>query len=84
MAAREAVSTWLGENTDLFVDSVVVSEPDVDVILVGPGDSPAIEDLEAILSDSLGYPVVVTVAQIPAHKESYSQEDGLTSNSSDP
>jgi uncharacterized hydrophobic protein (TIGR00271 family) len=74
--AEEAVATWLGEDTDLIVSSVTVGEPDVDAILVGPGEYPPIEDLEIALSDSLGYPVVVTLIQVPAQEESYSQEGG--------
>jgi uncharacterized hydrophobic protein (TIGR00271 family) len=77
--AEEALATWLGDDTDLTVSQVTVSEPDVDVVLVGPTQHPPIEDLEVALSDALGYPVVVTVTQVPATEESYSKETGKTS-----
>jgi hypothetical protein len=73
-----AVATWLGDDTDLTVNQVTVSEPDVDVILLGPSQHRPIEELEGALTDALGYRVVVTVTQIPASEESYSEEEGKT------
>ena len=70
-AAEDAVAEWLGDDTDLVVSEVTVSEPDVGVLLVGPDDHPPIEDLEAALSDALGYAVVVTVTQVPASTETF-------------
>jgi len=75
-SAEMAVATWLGDDTDLTVNQVTVSEPDVDVILLGPSQHRPIEELEGALTDALGYRVVVTVTQIPASEESYSEEEG--------
>jgi uncharacterized hydrophobic protein (TIGR00271 family) len=77
-SAEMAVATWLGDDTDLTVNQVTVSEPDVDVILLGPSQHGPIEELEGALTDALGYRVVVTVTQIPASEESYSEEEGKT------
>jgi uncharacterized membrane protein len=83
-AAEDAVAEWLGEDTVLVVNEVSVSEPEVDVILVGPEAHPPIEDLEAALSEALGWSVVVTVTQVPASTETYSDAGAATGSEVSP
>ena len=83
-SAEDAVAEWLGEDTDLVVNTVTVSEPNVDVVLVGPTLHPEIEDLEALLTEALGYPAVVTVTQVPATTETFSETGGKTSSGPSP
>jgi uncharacterized hydrophobic protein (TIGR00271 family) len=83
-AAEDAVAEWLGEDTVLVVNEVSVSEPEVDVILVGPEAHPSIEDLEAALSEALGWSVVVTVTQVPASTETYSDAGAATGSEVSP
>ena len=82
--AEVAVAEWLGEDTDLVVNTVTVSEPNADVVLVGPTLHPEIEDLEALLTEALGYPAVVTVTQVPATTETFSETGGKTSSGPSP
>jgi uncharacterized hydrophobic protein (TIGR00271 family) len=83
-SAEDAVAEWLGPDSNLDVNTVTVSQPDVGVILVGPTRHPPIEDLEVALSDALGYPVVITVTQIPVSAETYSQEGGKSTTGPSP
>jgi uncharacterized hydrophobic protein (TIGR00271 family) len=63
--AQIAVEEWLGEDADLSVVGVVVSEDIVDVRLRGADRPPPLEDLQAALIEDLGRPVGVSLSITP-------------------
>ena len=79
------MAEWLGEDTDLVVNTVTVSEPNVDVVLVGPTRHPEIEDLEAAPDgEALGIRPIATVTEVPATTETFSETGGKTSSGPSP
>ena len=73
-SAATAVTEWLGEDASLRALRVDVEGIDVDVFLTGTGDIPAVEDLEAALTEAFGTPAGVRVEHAPTVVVEYSQE----------
>lgn len=75
--ATSAVTTWLGEDTTLRIESIDVDHDDIVVQLVGPDLPPAADSLADGLEDRIGRPVVAVVRWI---EESESRSDPLVGN----
>lgn len=63
--AQAVVTDWLGEDSALRLDRVIVDGDRVEVELTGPEGMPALAPLQAALSDAFGYPVGVAVTLTP-------------------
>lgn len=63
--AETTVVDWLGEGTEFSVAQVQVSGVDVEVVIVGSGDSPDPDDLAAEMAAALDRDVVIELRVIP-------------------
>ncbi len=75
-SAQEAVDAWLGPDTQLTVTSVIVDGADVEVLLSGTGDVPALAELGASLTAAFGSPASIRVEYTPTQVQLYSSETG--------
>jgi uncharacterized membrane protein len=76
--AQESVEDWLEDSPELNLRRIEVKGSDVSIVVTGPENTPAIQDLEDALTESFGKPVTVEVEHIPAIVVIYSDADGET------
>ena len=60
-SAQTAVSEWLGDDSDLETLQIKVDGTEVNVFVSGPGEVPAIEQLETAISEAFGTRATVRV-----------------------
>ena len=75
-AAKNAIDGWLEAAPELLVNRIEVNGTEVEVIITGSQDLPAIENLEDALTKSFGDPVTLTIELIPSIVVIYSDEGG--------
>ncbi|WNM24886.1 DUF389 domain-containing protein [Demequina capsici] len=81
---QQVVDAWLGDGSDLLVQSITVDGSDVTVLLVGPGEAPDAAELQTALVDELKRPLALRVGVTPvdvtslptATPESWRSNDG--------
>lgn len=61
--AEQAVDDWVGDDTDLLVDTVVVDEDLVTVVVTGPPTTLDADGLAASLADRLGREITLDLRQ---------------------
>ncbi|MDN4472057.1 DUF389 domain-containing protein [Demequina zhanjiangensis] len=59
------VEDWLGDDSDLLVQSISIDGSEITVMLVGPGQSPDPRDLQDAIVDDLNWRVALTVGVTP-------------------
>jgi uncharacterized hydrophobic protein (TIGR00271 family) len=72
--ARQAVTDWLGEDSDFDVIEVVVDGKDVRVVLIGPGSPPDVASLASRMAEALEKPVTVDVRAVLQERRIESSE----------
>ena len=78
--AQAAVDAWVGEDSGLTVSRVSVDGVLVEVLLSGAGEVPPLVELEQVISQDFGRPATLRVAYVPALVQTYSQQEGLSSD----
>ena len=65
---RRSVSDWLGPDTEFAIVSVSIEPDTVTVILAGPGDPPAAEELATAVADDLDRQVSLDLQWVPRER----------------
>lgn len=83
--ARRSVAAWLGPESDFTLVSVAVGDPEVVVVLAGPGEPPDPRTLALKLMSDLDHPIELDLQWIPRQQARVSVgEDSQVDDGSSP
>jgi len=73
---QTAVNEWLSAEPDLKAARIEIDGAEVQVLLVGVGEIPSVEELEDSLAEAFGEPTMLTVVYAPTVIVRYSDAEG--------